>query len=576
MRAHEFLTESKILSEGLMKNSGKENDWAKLKYLNPFIEETLPNDQLLSFGFERTVKKSNGKPGKETYRKFPGKIVNGLEVAELIKKAYKAGTLNQVTFSVQVYEEDEDGNEKPTKEVVNDVRLNNIYKDEKVTGTLTNINLGDISEMILGCAVAAKFEKQDAMVTEEDIKKMGQRLAEGKGLLQTTAGKDTLQFKVTVPFKAKKVFFAYVERDSRRKTLQDYGVPENIIATMGSRVKSAAQYANQSKRILSAINEARDDPGKNRVDVISEGGDKDAQVSTKVDLTILIDGKPTTGKRLLSIKAGNVGQFGQVGGYNFDNINEFFTSSVGVNIPDTYRKYFYDIAPNTRDVDDQKIYNYETGVYKAYEYALRQIKSRANSDEAGLLQSVYKGLMFHLTRNQEGVEMVILEPSGKKAFSELSFGPEFQQALNQLKIYVVELGGNEPGLGVYGFPQGAVAKKYIPSRKDADSKLVDLRSQQTKTLNVRNRINMGNLLKNIADIENYIEKVDDQQQKQPAAKTPAPVQGVTPAGTNPSVQKAPVVQTKSATKPLPNVGKPMGRNPAGAPLTGQTPSYTNQ
>lgn len=565
MKINELLSESKILSEGLMKNSGKENDWAKLKYLNPFIEETLPNDQLLSFGFERTVKKSNGKPGKETYRKFPGKIVNGLEVAKLIKQAYKTGTLNQVTFSVQVYEEDEDGNEKPTEEVVNNVRLNNIYKDEKVTGTLTNINLGDISEMILGCAVAAKFEKQNILVTEQHIVEMGQRLAEGKGLLQTTAGKDTLQFKVTVPFKAKKVFFAYVGKDSRRKTLKDYGVSEDIIATIGSRVKSAAQYANNSKRIISAIKEASDDPGKNRVDVISEGGDKDAQLSTKVDLTILIDGKPATGKRLLSIKAGNVGQFGQVGGYNFDNINEFFTSSVGVNIPDTYRKYFYDIAPNTRDVDDQKIYNYQNGIFKAYDYVLRQIKSRANSDEAGLLQSVYKGLMFHLTRNQEGVEMVILEPSGKKAFSELSFGPEFQQALNQLKIYVVELGGNEPGLGVYGFPQGAVAKKYIPSRKDADSKLIELRSQQTKTLNVRNRINMGNLLKHIADIENYIEKAEDQpqqqKQQQPVAKAPA--KGVTPAGARPTMVK-PVPTTPGIANQNAKLAvskKPMGQDP---------------
>jgi hypothetical protein len=551
MRAREFLSES-ILFEGLMKNSGKDNDWAKLKYLNPFVDETLPNDQLLSFGFVRTVKKSNGKPGKETYRKFSGKIVNGLEVAKIIKKASKTGTLNQVIFSVQVFEEDEDGTEQPTDEIVDNVRLNNIYKDEKVTGTLTNINLGDVTEMILGCAVAAKFEKQNVLVTERDIVEMGQRLAEGKGLLQTTAGKDTLQFKVTVPFKAKKVFFAYVERDSRRKTLKDYGVSEDIIATIGSRVKSAAQYANNSKRIISAIKEASDDPGKNRVDVISDGGDKDSQLSTKVDLTILIDGKAATGKRLLSIKAGNVGQFGQVGGYNFDNINEFFTSSVGINIPDTYRKYFYDITPNTRDVDDQKIYNYKNGVFKVYDYVLRQIKSRANSDEASLLQSIYKGLMFHLTKNQEGVEMVILEPSGKKAFSELSFGPEFQQAINQLKIYVVELSGTEPGLGVYGFPQGAVAKKYIPSRKDSDSKLIDLRSQQTPTLNVRNRINMGNLLKNIADIENHIEKAE----QTPVVKTPATTQSA-PNTQPPGI--APIQQ--SVVKPAPvqqQLGKPMG------------------
>lgn len=566
MRAKEFLSESKILSEGLMKYSGKDNDWAKPKYFQPFVKETLPNEQLLSFGFEKSVKKNNGKYGKETYRKFSGKIVNGEALVGPLNRAFKNGTLEQITFSVQVFEEDEDGTEQPTNEIVDNVRLNNIYKDEKVTGSLTGINLGDVTEMILGCAVAAKFEKQDVLVTEKDIVEMGQRLAEGKGLLQTTAGKDSLQFKVTVPFKAKKVFFAYVKRDSRNKTLQDYGVPEDTIATIGSRVKSAAQYANNSKRILSAIKEASDDPGKNRVDVISEGGDKDAQLSTKVDLTILIDGKPATGKRLLSIKAGNVGQFGQVGGYNFDNINEFFTSSVGVNIPDTYRKYFYDIPPNTRDVDDQKIYNYQNGIYKAYDYALRQIKSRADTDEAGLLQSVYKGLMFHLTRNQEGVEMVILEPSGKKAFSELSFGPEFQQAINQLKLYVVELGGKEPGLGIYGFPQGAVAKKYIPrSGSDAGSKLVELRSQQTKTLNVRNRINMGNLLKSIADIENFIE-TQHQQQKPAVAKPVAPVV------TTPTTSQQP---TKPAPVPasIQNLQKPLGpKIPMGSAPIPQEPT----
>ncbi len=563
MRAHEFLTESKVLSEGLMKYSGKDNDWAKPKYFFPFIEETLPSDQLFSFGLVKN---------KKVIRQFPGKIVNPQQLIAPLNKAYKTGTLNQITFSVQVYEEDEDGAEIPTDEIVDNVRLNNIYKDEKVTGVLTNINLGDVTEMILGCAVAAKFEKQDRPVTEIDIRTMGQRLADGKGILQTKAGKDVLQFKVSVPFKAKKVFFAYVERDSREKTLKDYGVSEKIIAKISSRVQSAAKYANESKRILSAIKEASDDPGKNRVDVLSEGGDKASQTSTKVDLTILIDGKEVKGKRLLSVKAGNVGQFGQVGGFNFENINEFFTSTVGVPLPETYRKYFYEISRNTQNVDDQKIYNYQTGIYKAYEYALRQLKSKANSDEAGLLTDVYKGLISHLTRNQEGVEMVILEPTGKKAFSELSFGPEFQKALNQLKLYAVELGGEEPGLGIYGFPQGSVAKKYIPqSGSDAGAKLITLVSQQTKTLNVRNRINMGNLLKNIADIENHVEKIEaqPQQQKQTAPKTPAPVQGVKPAGVKP------IVKTPT-TKPLPNVGQPMGKQPAGQQAVSSSPVYPNQ
>ena len=567
MRAREFITVSKIsLIEGLMKYSGKDNDWAKLKYRQPFVDETLPNDQTLSFGFERSVKNSDGKSTKEIYNKFHGKIINPIEVGKMIQRASKNSTLNSVTFSVRVIEVDEDGKETPTEKIIDNVRLNNIFKDEKITGTLTNINLGDVTEMILGCAVAAKFEKQDAMVTENDIVIMGQRLAEGKGILQTTAGKDQLQFKVTVPFKAKKVFFAYVGRDSRNKNLDDYGVTEKTINTIASRVKSAAEYANKSKRIVSAIEEARNDPRENRVDVVSEGGDKESQTSTKVDLKILIDGREV-GQRLLSVKAGNVAQFGQVGGFNFANINEFFTSTLGISLPETLRKYFYDIPKNTRDVDDEKIYNYENGIPRAYDFALRQTKSKANTDEIGLLKDVYQGLMFHLTRHEPGVEMVILEPTGKKAFSELSFGPEFKQALDQLKIYVVELGGDNPGIGIYGFPQGSVAKRYIPTNRDADSKLVELRSQQTKTLNVRNRIGMGNLLKNIADIENYIEQQDDQQPQQQA-----------PVATKKPVQQQPVqsLGLVNKQKPMATSKVPMAQPKPTKPIVPVAPGITNQ
>jgi hypothetical protein len=189
-----------------------------------------------------------------------GIIQNPEQVKKAMRIATKNNTLKQAKIKVSIKVVDKETLE-PTGDIVNDIPINKMFKDEKILGFLKP-NMGNVSEALLGCAVAAKFEKQNAMVTEEDIKIMGQRLAEGKGLLQTTAGKDTLQFKVTVPFKAKKVFFAYVERDSRRKTLQDYGVSEDIIATMSSRVKSAAQYANNSKRILSAIKEASDDPGQ--------------------------------------------------------------------------------------------------------------------------------------------------------------------------------------------------------------------------------------------------------------------------------------------------------------------------
>jgi hypothetical protein len=77
---------------------------------------------------------------------------------------------------------------------------------------------------------------------------------------------------------------------------------------------------------------------------------------------------------------------------------------------------------------------------------------------------------------------------------------------------------------------------------------------------------MGNLLKHIADIENYIEKAEDrpqqQKQQQPVAKAPA--KGVQPAGS------MPIAKTSS------NVGQPMGKPSTGQRPIGQPPTYSSQ
>jgi hypothetical protein len=420
--------------------------------------------------------------------------------------------------------------------------------------------MGNVSEALLGCAVAAKFMNVGKPVSEEQAIAVGRQLVSNKGILEATAGKDKLFFKVTIPKMDNKAFKSWLKMDS--KTLADYNVPEGTIALFDRRLKAAVDYANTSKRVMSAIQEAQQDPRNNKVDVISDGGEKENQNTTKVDLKILIDGQETA-KRLLSVKAGDVAQFGQVVGANFEHVTEFF-SSFGVPLSPSVKKYFYEIAKGTRGSAAEKQHNFDNGMLAAYEDAGKKLKAKARIDQAGLVEDVYQGLLQHLTRKEEGVEMVILDPDDKKAFRELSFGPEFEKAMRQLQLVVVEnMEGKAHIISIYGYPIGSIAKKFVPAKnKDAGNKLVDLKSQ-FKDGTVRNMTAMGGLLKDISDIENYIEKVEAQpQQQEPAvAKTAAPVKGVQPAGTKPAVQKAPVVQTKSATKPLSNVGKPMGKKP---------------
>lgn len=506
MRAKEFLSESKILSEGLMTGP----DWAEKggKYLNPFLDNIEGQVYAFNTGFRPANKKKGiaPNPGKN----FLGTISDPNTVKSNIKRAMKTGDWSNIIFSVNVV--DDDTNE-PTGEVVDNVRLTNIYKDEKIKG-VTKPNMGNVSEALLGCAVAAKFVKSGGIITESDLVNMGRQIARNGGIVRATAGKDTLEFKVSIPFMDKKAFYAWLGEG--RKTLQDYNVPEESVKLIEHRAKVAVEYANTSKRVEGAVKAAHSDPRNNKVDVISDGGEKENQSTTKVDLKILIDGQESA-KRLLSVKAGDVAQFGQVVGANFEHVSEFF-NSFNVPLSPVIKKYFYEISKGARGSAEEKQHNFDNGMLEAYKDAAKKLKAKVKVDPAGLVEDVYQGLLQHLTRKEEGVEMVILDPDDKKAFRELSFGPEFEQAMRQLQLVVIEnMEGKAHIISIYGYPIGSIAKKFVPAgRKDASNKLVDLKSQ-FKDGTVRNMTAMGGLLKDIADIENYIEA---QQEKTPDQSVP--------------------------------------------------------
>jgi hypothetical protein len=541
MHISDLITESKkiIINEILMNNS----EWAKGdydKYLQPFLQTLSDGDNIFGFGFSKSVKDPvTGKPKQiiDKTKNFDGIINNSEVLIKQINNALNSGEkLSSIRYSATVV--DEDGN--PTGEVIDNLTLSNIYKDYKLTGAL-RVNMGNVSEIILGCAVATKFEKQGQPITERELTDLAVRLAENKGEMTSTAGKDKLFFRVSVPFNDKKAFFAYVGKDSRNKSLKDYNVSEKTIELIKSRISSAVAYANTSKRVLTAIDEARKDPAKNKVDVLSDGGEKENQTTTKVDLKILVDGKEV-GKRLLSVKAGNVGQFGQVGGHNFDKADLFFSSTLGIKLSPTVQQKFLDV-PQAKGYEEQKLKNYKVGFKSAYADIFKQAKIITKSAPDDFLENVFKGLKYHLTLNEPGVEMVILEPSTKKAFSELSFGDEFEKAVRQLVLYV-DFNETDSGyyMSIYGQPKTQLGKKFIPK---SGNLLIKLLTSITPEYNVRNRINMGPLLKHLADIENYIEKQDDQQPVTPATNKVAPVPKVPTTKTSLAPQRTPAPASRT-------------------------------
>ena len=536
MRANEFLIENQFLL--LERNAMSTADWFKegdkinhntgqkttiKKYLDPFLSGIMKG-MIFSFGY-RPTQVIRGKKGSDVDigKEFLGKIIRPLELKTSLEKILKIKdesnrktALTNLSFSVAVVD---DETEELSGTIINNVKLSNIFKDERIKGGLKP-NMGNFSEALLGCAVAARFSKRGKIITVDDIINMGELLAAHGGIAQLTAGKDKLQFKISIPYMDEKAFYTWVEgglnEEDRANKLRENEVPAAIITLIERRAKTAAEYANTSKRVSSAIKSASDDPRKNKVDVISDGGEKENQSITKVDLKIMIDGNETA-KRLLSVKAGNVAQFGQVTGVNFEHVDEFFKTSATISVDEKLRKKFYDIPKGARNVDYEKKYNFDNGTKAVFSDAFRKIEAMAKTDQANLVQNIYQGLLHHLTRNEEGVEMVILDPNSKKAFTELSFGKEFEAAIRQLHIIPTITMKTGYTISIYGFPVGSVAKKYVPNRKDAQSKLVDLTSQY-KDGSIRNMLGMGGLLKHIADIENYQEQHPTEPATQAIAK----------------------------------------------------------
>lgn len=548
MKYTDILFEEKMLVEGLM----SDKEWAKEKYWTLFVDN-LRNGQTL-FNF-RT---------KEP-ELVPGIIQKPEEVANEIEKIYSSKftektrreLLRKFTFKVSEVDDDE----QPIEEKEFPARVTQIFKDERITGVLKP-NMGDIAEAVLGCAVTAKFEKRGAEITVDDAIEVGRRVADSNGEIIGTTGKDQLYFKVSIPFISKKAFYAFLGKDSKGKSLKDYNIPDAKIEQFKSYLKSAVEYANTSKKVASALQKTYEDRRKNKVDVISDGGEKANQSITKVDLKVLVDG---TSINLLSIKAGAVSQFGQVAGYNYEHLAEFFATTIGLKLSNVVKKKFVEVPKGMRGDEALKLKmkNYTSAFKSAYNEVYKQLNAMSKNDPAGLIKRVYAGTLFHLTRGEAGVEMVILEPSSKKAFSELSFGPEFRKALNQLQLHVAEAHtATDYYIHVYGIPKTDAARKVFKDKE----KLITLRSRIEDKKNFRNVIGMGPLLKSLADIE----KIIQQPAKVPATKArPVAQKPVAPAPRpiKPPVAKAPAPQVDPASPEMDEpVANPRARRTVAQPV----------
>jgi len=343
-------------------------------------------------------------------------------------------------------------------------------------GSKKGFNTGQIAEGALGAAVAARFIKREGEITPDDVMSiiigLGAGEESGKNLkasYQGTSANDTVYFNVVLPKGDYNALYGGVSKG-------------NMHTDMRGVINSAAQYAN-SQAVTEAINKIIKDKNPNSVTINSDGASD--QTGTKADLFLDIDG---TTVNLLSLKAGDVKQFGQGSGYTYDKLDEFFTTTFGVGVP----KQYEDELDGT---DPKAAFSIIHEVYAAIGQEIQAELSGHNIPaEAAFIERLHKGINFHATRGDDNVTMVVLKKTPNAAgFKELQFGQALRDALEGVDLDVEY---KTPGTGsaivdVYG-KRGTERSLLVRARGNYKSEGKGY---------VRNIVEMGPLLKDLAAIE---------------------------------------------------------------------------
>ena len=183
-------------------------------------------------------------------------------------------------------------------------------------------NLGDMAEGVVGAAIAARFMYKNRNITEAQVFGVIRSLPPGtpkkgkKGLETTKDYKSANEN----PKVMDDVNFYLSLAEVNMRALQERA-NENILRPY---VRSAVRYANStSVRKWSKL--LYENNRYDKIEVISDG--LGGQKSTKVDVSVNVDGKPIDIQ--VSLKAGDVKQFGQVSGVEFEKQTTLWERSFG-------------------------------------------------------------------------------------------------------------------------------------------------------------------------------------------------------------------------------------------------------
>lgn len=470
MRAFEILTEANLAPSELRKHAGK--------YLKTLIRKIEDQEKI-----EITPEKQP---------RYGETVLLKKDNIETILKAW----FGKTEFpSVDTMDLSPNGDINPVDKNVAKLMLNTTSGDELPFSAIQKtadykggrtFNAGDIGEGMLGAAVTAKFIAREQEITEKDVLAVIKSLGEGE-----LVGKNNMRGSTANSSSNDKVYYNLALNQANYNALVGSATDsKNMHPEILGALRSAVIYANTNTSVADSVKQVIADKGANKITISSDGVSD--QKGTKADLFLDIDGSTVN---LLSLKAGDVKQFGQVSGYNFKQLDQFFNETFGINIPNDLSADFVDGDPVTSFDAIHKVYNQ---VAKELE---SELSGHNVNTEASFIERLATGIKHHATRGDNDTSMVILKTTPNAAgFTELKFGKRLRDALENIDI---EVEYSAPGQR-----QPAKIKLYGESPEGERAMLLQLRSSFKSEGKgyVRNIVEMGPLLKMLAQIEKKMDK----------------------------------------------------------------------
>jgi len=259
-------------------------------------------------------------------------------------------------------------------------------------GSAAKGNRGDMAEAIFASAITARFMTRNENITAIHIHALLDRLRTDK--MQQTHEYEGLNANPKI---VDGVILKVGLAIPNLVALQD----RTIRASLSDIVASAIKYAN-SPTVVKWAKMLYENNQRNSIEIVADGiGD---QTGTKVDVRLKIDGVATNVN--VSLKAGDVKQFGQVGGSSFDKQEYLWEKLAGLNISTIKNKYEEFLA-------QKKPFK---AIETSYGEAVNKFNAEVRKSEKNAYQKLADGINFFGTLHEESVTLVQLNREEAKIY----------------------------------------------------------------------------------------------------------------------------------------------------------------